>query len=311
VTVTAIGRRRSPLIRRKRLASTLRHLRESKGKEWTAEHLAKQIRADHPGARVDRSKISKIETGAMLASVSLVRMMLRTLGVTDSAKITQLVEIAADAANSGWWKGYPAMGRRQQVYADLESGAQVSEWQNFTIPGLVQCEDYIRARMHLAGNLTPAEVESAVEAKLMRAQMLLKPDGSAASYSVIIDEVAVQRPSAPPKVMQVQLEHLCALAADNDKVTVRILPRRALIDGYLVPRSPFSIYHYPDGDPTAVAVDTDADDLIRTAVDDKEEDRVEVARYEERYARIEAAALSLEKTVKLLGVEAAQAAKVS
>lgn len=308
MTVTQVGRRRSPFIRRRRLATELRQLREAKN--WTADVLAANIKASDPSARIDRSKISKIETCSGPAPVATVRMMLRALGVTHPAKITELVEMAEDAANSGWWKGYPAMGVRQQMYANLESGvSQVREWQNFTIPGLVQCEQYIRARMHLGGDLTPSQVESAVEAKLMRAQMLLKPDGSGASYSVIIDQVAVERPSAPRDVMRSQLEHLRNLAAGNDKVTVRLLPRRALIEGFLVPRSPFTIYHYRDGDPAAVAVDTDADDLVWTEADEKDDARREVARYADRHARIEAAATSPEESVKLLDAEAAQAAK--
>ncbi|WP_367880492.1 Scr1 family TA system antitoxin-like transcriptional regulator [Salinispora arenicola] len=60
-----------------------------------------------------------------------------------------------------------------------------------------------------------------------------------------------------------------------------------------MPRSGFSIYTYPDDDPTIVAVDTVTDDLILTKPAD-------VAHYLTLYDRLVEAALSGDQSLRLL-----------
>ena len=58
-------------------------------------------------------------------------------------------------------------------------------------------------------------------------------------------------------MLRSQLEYLVELLPKTPSVTVRVLPVDARIDGYVVPRSAFSLYSYPDAaDPQVVAVDT-------------------------------------------------------
>jgi hypothetical protein len=73
-----------------------------------------------------------------------------------------------------------------------------------------------------------------------------------------------------------------------------VLPIDARIDGYIVPRSAFSVYTFNDpGDPTVVAVDTVTDDLVLTEPD-------AVQRYEELYGRILEASMSMHESLELL-----------
>jgi hypothetical protein len=75
---------------------------------------------------------------------------------------------------------------------------------------------------------------------------------------------------------------------------VRVLPIDAVIEGYKLPRSAFSIYSFPDsGDPTVVAVDTVTDDLVLT-------DDSDVERYETLYERLRDAALPVTESLNLL-----------
>jgi len=68
-------------------------------------------------------------------------------------------------------------------------------------------------------------------------------------------------------------------------VTLRVLPTRARIADFAVPRGTFSIYSYPDpGDPQVVARDTVTSYVILT-------DEAQVSPYEKLYDRLRDAAL--------------------
>jgi transcriptional regulator with XRE-family HTH domain len=293
MAVSPITRRRSPLIRRRRLARELRELREQAG--LTAEQLAR-------ASGLARTGLSRFETAERVPGVGDVDAIIKALGITDEDQWHTLVQMAEDAAEKGWWAGYgAAMGERQAVYADLEYGARtVREYQSFVIPGLLQSAEYTRSRAELYRKQArlpadPRSVDRAVEAKTMRARMLRRPGGP--QYEAVIDETAIRRPAAPPDVMHAQLMHLVAVAEQDDRVTILVLPLRAQIEDYWLPRSPFSVYDYADGDPAAAAVDTETQDLIYT-------DQIDVAPYIELYQRVRGAALSPEDSAALLVTEA-------
>lgn len=289
MTASAATRRRSPLVRRRRLAVELRRLREHAG--LTSEQLAKL-------ARLHRVTLSRVETGVRTPTVADVTAILRALGLDDEAQWHALVQMAEDAAERGWWAAYvPSMGARQAVYADLEYGASsVREYMSFVIPGLLQTADYTRSRAELTRKQArlpadPAAVDQAAEAKITRARMLRRTDGP--TYEAVIEETAIRRPAAPPEVMRAQLLHLVELADRAERMTILVLPTRASLADYWLPRSPFSVYDYTDGDPGAVAVDTETQDLIYTDPDD-------VTPYVELYQRVRDAALSAADSVALL-----------
>jgi hypothetical protein len=157
------------------------------------------------------------------------------------------------------------------------------------VPGLLQTPEFTRARIEAergARGPGPAaySAEKAVEARTARQRMLRRPGGP--SYEVVLDEVAIRRPAAPAEIVRAQLYNVAARVNRDPKTSVRVLPLGALVEGYSVPRSAFSIYTFADpGDPTVVLVDTVTDDLVLT-------DPHDVGRYEELYARLREAALS-------------------
>lgn len=295
----------SPFVRRLRLASELRRLRTEAG--LTHDQLARRIGQS-------RAQISRLENGHIVDQADVLAI-LDTLGV-DGERWTQIVTIAREAGERGWWEYHRAMGERQKRYADLEAGAAtICEYQQSFIPGLLQTPEFVRARTDAAAELEPMEgtsVDAVLAGRAGRQRMLRRP--GAPSYEVVIDEVAIRRPSAPPEVVSAQLHHLAAIATSENapagrpggsrpgggQLTLRVLPVDARIDGYTVPRSAFSIYTYPDpGDPTVVAVDTVTDDLLLTSRD-------AVDRYQQLYQRLRDAALSQQDSAELLTKAAAE-----
>jgi transcriptional regulator with XRE-family HTH domain len=280
----------SPLIRRRRLGRELRRLREGAG--LTAEELARKTGMSRP-------KLSRFETADRVPSVEDVSTILTVLAI-DGDRWHELVQMAKDAAQHGWWESYGAdMGDRQAVYANLEHGAvKVREYQLFVVPGLLQTRGYTRARAELAlkqARLPTTNLERSVDAKMMRQKMLARPDGP--QYEAVIEEVAVRRPAASAQVMHEQLVHLATLAEGSDRTTVRILPQRAELRDFWLPRSPFSLYRFSGGDPDAAAVDTETADLVYTEASD-------VGPYAELYSRVWDAALSGSDSAQLLRDEA-------
>lgn len=282
----------SPHVRRIRLGAELLALRREQ--DWTAQRLA-----DLTG--VKRQSISRLENGHGATDVDLVMRILHLAGVDDQRWNT-VVGIARQAAERGWWKrDTDAMGTRQALYANLEAGAaSIVEYQMAFMPGLLQLPAYTQARIdidraHQVSSFNPAK---ALQARQKRQQMLHRPGGP--SYDVVIDELAIRRPATPPHIARDQLDQLVEIGHNSDRVTIRVLPLSAAIDGFTVPRSAFSIYHYPDpGDPIVVAVDTVTSDLILTADTD-------TAGYQQLAQRLADAALSPAESLDWLAATAEQ-----
>jgi hypothetical protein len=219
---------------------------------------------------------------------------LDALGV-EGDRWTQVVTIAREAGEKGWWESTRGMGERQALYANLEAGAaRIREYQQTFIPGLLQTPEFVRARAGADATLEPmtGTVDGVLAGRAGRQRMLRRP--GAPSYEVIVDEVAVRRLAAPPDVVKKQLYHLATACNGKPAVALRILPVDARLESFTVPRCAFSIYSYPDpGDPAVVAIDTVTSDLVLT-------DPAEVAPYDQLYARLRDAALPPADSLNLI-----------
>jgi transcriptional regulator with XRE-family HTH domain len=274
----------SPYVRRLRLGAELRALRAEAG--LTHEQVAKRIGES-------RAQISRLENGHVADQADVMKI-LDALGV-EGDRWTQVVTIAREAGEKGWWESTRGMGERQALYANLEAGATaIREYQQTFIPGLLQTPEFVRARTDAAATLEPmtGTVDGVLAGRAGRQRMLRRP--GAPTYEVIIDEVAVRRLAAPPDIVKKQLFHLATTCNGKPRVALRVLPVDARVDSFSVPRCAFSIYTYPDpGDPAVVAIDTVTSDLVLT-------DPAEVAPYEQLYTRLRDAALSPADSLDLL-----------
>jgi transcriptional regulator with XRE-family HTH domain len=273
----------SPYVRRLRLAAELRGLRAEA--RWTHDQLSKR-------SGESRAQISRLENAHVVDLASVMKI-LDALGV-DGDRWTQMMTIAREAAEKGWWESTRGMGDRQALYANLEAGAtSIREYQQTFIPGLMQIPEYVRARCESDGTLGRAEViDAVVEGNAGRQRMLRRP--GAPAYEVIIDEAAIRRLSAPPDVFKKQLYHLATVVNGNPRLALRVLPIDARITGYTVPRCTFSLYTYADpGDPVVAACDSVTSDLVLT-------DPADVSPYEQLYTGLHEAALAQGDSLDLL-----------
>lgn len=233
-----------PTIRRRRLGSALRRLREDAG--LTTTEIAERLGWSH-------SKISRIETAKTPVTAADVRDLLAHYEIaSDEADV--LVTLARDAKQRDWWHSYSeVLPEWFEVYLGLESEAsRLSVYEAELVPGLLQTEDYATAllRSHPITK-TPDETEQAV--RLRRARQARLSGETPMVLDAVVNEGALRRLVGGANVMRGQLQHL-ATAAELPNVIVQVLPFTAGAHAGI--NGSFHVLEFPDPeDPRVVYVD--------------------------------------------------------
>jgi transcriptional regulator with XRE-family HTH domain len=231
----------SPTVRRKRLGTELRRLREQAG--LTCESVGQRL--DCSGTR-----ISRMETGRISVRPGDVRELLDVYGVTgDAAGV--LVELAREARRKGWWHRFgPVMPSWLEPYLGLEAEAvRLRDFQSMVLPGLVQTEDYARAALLAAPGAAGADdIEQQLALRMTRQQVL---DGTAPTeLCLVLSEGVLQVPVGGPAVLRAQLRKLAEMASCG-QVTLQVLPADAAAQVH--PVSSFTLLDFADpADPPVV-----------------------------------------------------------
>lgn len=277
----------SPFVRRRRLATELRTLREQNG--MTADELARMIYRS-------RMTISKLENARCRPDIGDIVKIMKILGVTGE-RFDAIFKIACDAADRGWWDSYgDAMGPRQRMYADIESGAAtIRGYNQMSIPGLVQSPDFMHAlvQMDLAeGSELSYVPQRSLEARLQRQQRVFRRGGPFGE--IVLDEFVLKRLPVPPHAMAAQLRHMVKILTREPRFTVLILPLEARLAPGRLPPSGFMLYTFPDPtDPELVVAENANTCLVHT-------EPHEVAEYKRYFDRLRKATLPALESIPLL-----------
>lgn len=207
-TETAVA----PTVLRILLGTQLRRLRESRG--ISAQIAAKAIRASE-------SKISRIELGRNAVREVDIADLLNLYGITDTAERDQLLTLAGQANEQGWWHRYQdVLPPWFQSYIGLEESAEcIRSFDAQFVPGLLQTEDYATAVLQL-GAYTRAEAHRRVYLRQERQRRFAT---SGLRLSAIIDEIALRRPVGSVSVRRGQLEHLLEISG-RPGLTIQVCP---------------------------------------------------------------------------------------
>ncbi|QEU85539.1 helix-turn-helix domain-containing protein [Streptomyces viridosporus] len=172
-----------------------------------------------------------------------------------------------------------------QPYAEMEAkAAYISTYQAQVVYGLLQTEEYARAV--LATGL-PDDLEGLVAARVER-QRILEREQPPLAW-VVLDEAVLHRPIGGAEVMRRQLAHLLEFTGHR-WVHVQVLPNRTGEHASLA--GSFNLLRFED-DPDVVYTE----DLISGHMTANPETIKEAAL---RYARLQAAALSVEDSAELI-----------
>ncbi|MFB4313545.1 helix-turn-helix domain-containing protein [Actinomadura sp. 21ATH] len=204
-----------PSVRQRRLAAELRRMREQL--TYTGDDVAERL-------HWSTAKVSRLENARTGAKLADVRLLLDLYGV-DGERRDEILALARDAAERGWWEDYRDLPGPYAEFIGMEAEAHaVTEWGSMVVPGLLQTERYARQVIegwNAIATLTPAELDRRVEVRMRRQELLGEP--RRLELSVVMDEAVLFRRVGDRDVMREQLDHLHRVT-ELPNVKLRILP---------------------------------------------------------------------------------------
>ncbi len=175
-----------------------------------------------------QSRIAMLTNGVGSITVGDLERLATELGFTDPGYLEALKELRRDNHKRGFWNsGYRrAYIEDLRLLVDLEAHASLLRVAEAEImPGLVQCESYIRALHEPEQPGEPGAeqitIEDSVQARLARQEILLGPQPP--QFRAILSESCLRREYGGRTVMLEQLEHLLALSKRSN-ILIQVLP---------------------------------------------------------------------------------------
>ncbi|HUZ23398.1 MAG TPA: helix-turn-helix transcriptional regulator [Streptosporangiaceae bacterium] len=224
-----------PTVRRRRLGSELRRLREAQSIKL--EEVAEQL-------GLAPSTLSRIETGKAPTRSAYLTTMLEIYGVDDPSQRQVLVDMAREGHRKGWWAVWEdVLPTGFGIYVGLEQeAASLRVYEAQVVHGLLQTQEYARAVMTtVRRRQTPEEIDRLVALRMQRQEVLLRTDPL--ELWIILDEAVIRRVMGPTDLMQRQLEHLCE-ASLMPNVTLQVLEFSSGLHPAL--NGPFAIIEFPE-----------------------------------------------------------------
>ena len=226
-----------PTVRRRRVGSELRRLRE-------AHSFKLEEAADKLGLAA--STLSRIETGKAPTRTAYLATMFEMYGVDDPAQRGVLTEMAREGDRKGWWAVYDdVLPTGFDVYVGLEAElAALRVFEDQVVHGLLQTEDYARTVMNsvrLRKAAARGRSAGPWNCGCKRQRVLTRPDP--VKLWCILNEPVITRLIGGPKVMSGQLERLLE-ASDWPHVTLQVLPLSSGVHPAL--NGPFCILEFPE-----------------------------------------------------------------
>lgn len=275
----------NPVVQRRRLRTELRNARQAAG--LTQESVAEAM-------DWSPSKIIRIEAGSVGVTTNDLKALLSLYGVTDPARVGELIEIARVSRERSWWSDYRDVIASKSFFQFIEYEAAASAIHGFQpvmIPGLLQTEEYARAVVSLfAAADAPPGVETLVRIRMRRQELVTRPD--APSMHFVLDEAAIRRQVGDEQLMRRQFLHLIDLAA-RPNLTIEVMPFSAGI--HPATQGPFVILEFPEAaDDDVLFLETSRGDVI------VRDDLDELSRYGEMFEQLKKLSLGPEGSLTYL-----------
>jgi transcriptional regulator with XRE-family HTH domain len=271
----------TPTVRRRRLASELRRLREAAC--LTETQVAQLLDCS-------ASKISRIETGRVLVSPRDARDLAMIYGAPEGVR-DSLVQLARESRQKGWWHAFgDSIQPHAAAYVGMESAASENQIYRVTrIPSLLQTADYALA-MSAAVNvgIRPDAPDRSAELHAeRRRQASTRPH----ILEVVFGEAALCRQVGGAEVMRAQIEHLIEMSGLQ---ATRVQVLRFDSVPWIPVDLPFGILSFPDCADAGVVCIRYPTGLLWI------EDTAEVEVYRQLFSRLQASALSPEESVAFM-----------
>jgi transcriptional regulator with XRE-family HTH domain len=272
-----------PTVRRRRLGTELRNLRESNG--YKLEEVAAQL-------GVAPSTLSRIETGKAPTKSAYLNQLLEMYGVADPGQRQVLVDMAREGHRKGWWAAYDdVLPSGFDIYVGLEAEtAAVRSYEISVMPGLLQTPEYARAVLReIFPRHGTGQIDRLVDLRMERQRRL--DDEPPLEVWAILDEAVVRRPVGGRQVMRGQLDRLLTMAL-RPSITMQVLPFDC--GAHAGHGGPFAILEFPNRSDAEVAYVESVAGILYLEKDREVRARVEA------FDRLRAAALAPAASVDLI-----------
>jgi transcriptional regulator with XRE-family HTH domain len=229
---------------RQQLAADLRRLRDLSG--VSGRELAQRI-------GISQSKVSRIESGAVVPSLPEVTAWGKELGVSveTQERLTALTETAYDEVHP-WQEALRRRGNLQNTVQDLETTAtRTCTFQPALVPGLLQTAEYARrviAMFHrqYGGSDPAAEVAGRLERQLALYE-------EHRHFDFLITETALRWRPGPVALQLAQLDRIASVSTLGN-VSVGLVPLD--VEATTLTTHNFVIYEGEEGADATVTVET-------------------------------------------------------
>jgi transcriptional regulator with XRE-family HTH domain len=198
---------------RERLAAELRRLRDLAG--VSGRDLAQRV-------GISQSKVSRIESGAVVPSLPEVTAWGKELGVSVEAqgRLTELTEAAYIEVHP--WGSVLQRGNLQESIQNQESTAtRLAVFQSSVVPGLLQTAEYARRVIGMFHRDYEQSDQSAEIASRLHRQLALYD--TSREFSFLITEAALRWRPGPTQMLLAQLDRITSIST-LDNVTIGLIP---------------------------------------------------------------------------------------
>ncbi len=266
-------------MRRRRLASELRRLRERAG--LTIEEVGEKLECS-------ASKVSRMETGHVGVNPRDARDMLELYGVDGEQRDT-LVTLARQAKQKGWWHAYNDVFTGALVGLEQEAVA-LRAFQALLVPALLQTREYAFATLKgIRPDAEDAEIDRHVDGRMERQKLLWGNDPP--RYWAVMDEAVLHREVGGKGVRDRQLKYLLD-AVEMPHVNLQVLPFSA--GEHCGLEGPFLILRFADKADTDVVY---VENTMSAVYLEKQDD---VDRYGLMFEHLIASALPQDESLRLI-----------
>jgi transcriptional regulator with XRE-family HTH domain len=198
-------------LRQRELGLRLRRLRLGLG--LTVEDVAEKLMCSP-------AKVSRLETAARRPAPRDVRD-LCVLYEVDEAGTAELMQLAREAREQGWWTQYEDLDLYPYIGLEQEASA-ITHYGMHYVPALLQTEDYAREIIKaVLPKIAPQVLQDRVKARLHRRQLLERENPP--RYRVLLDEAVLHRQVGSGTLMAAQLAKIVETVRAS-KAAVQVIP---------------------------------------------------------------------------------------
>ncbi len=267
-------------VAKRRLARRLMEMRLANG--YTANQVCDKL-------DWGRGKVGRFEANSWKRpDMSDIRDLLRIYAVDEEEK-QALLGLAGKARTRAWWRDYSDVFGDSE-YPGLEADAAgISLYMPLILPGLLQTPTYAETLMTV-GSQSSGWHRRALQARARRQEIFDRTDGTAPELSAVITEASLSYRWGTRAQRRSQVAHLIEMSRYPGVQLHLLRFQDGLHPGM---SSLISIFDFPDAEPSVVFVENDA-------ADKEVSDPVEVAEYQDIFAKIRDAALDAPATTAYL-----------